>query len=142
MNEVAQSMREQVLRLEESMRSLPQETWVTNHYFAGGMYAREMHHPAGMLVVGKIHKKESFFILTKGSVSIVLDEGVQEFSAPTVLVTKPGTKRAVLSIDGATYMTVHRTDKKNLKKIEKEVVENDSLALYDHLNQPKMKELA
>lgn len=146
MNEIAKSMREKVLALEDAIRmeinrgaALPE--WVTNHYFWGGMYVREMQHPAGMLVVGKVHKKESLFILTKGTVQIVLDDGVKEFTAPAVLFTKPGTKRAVLSEEGAVYMTVHRTNRKTVKGVEKEVVEPDDKALYDTLNQPKLKEL-
>ena len=139
-------MRRKVLDLEAALHAhaeggVPLPEWVTNHYFHGGMYAREMHHPAGMVVVGKVHKKESLFIVTSGTVQIVLDDGVQTFSAPAILLTQPGAKRAVFSLEGATYMTVHRTNRKTVKGVEKEVVEVDPKAVYDTLNRPKMKEL-
>ena len=139
-------MRSKVLRLEQSIREeiergVPQPEWETKHYFAEGLYGRVMVHPPGMLVVGKVHKKENFFILMKGTIQIVLDDGVKEFTAPDILITKPGTKRVVLSQEGATYMTVHSTDKKTVEEVEKEVVEDDPQAQYTALNQPKLKEL-
>ena len=146
MNELTLTMREKVLQFEDLIRQaidagVPQPEWLTNHYFHGGMYAREMEHPAGMYVVGKVHKKENFFIVTKGTVKIVLDDSVEEFTAPAILKTTRGTKRVVYSEHGATYMTVHRTNKKTVAAVVKEMVEDDPKAGYDALNQSKLKEL-
>lgn len=133
--------RRDALRIEQAMRAeiangAPLPQWTTNHYWAGGMYGREMHHPAGMVVVGKVHKKESLFILTHGSIRVLLDDGVVDLSAPHVITTKPGTKRVVYSELGATYMTVHRTNRKTVEAVERETVEDDPLAAYDGLNLP------
>ena len=146
MNELIPSIRNKVLQLEEWMRQAiksgaPIPEWTTNHYFHGGMYAREMFHPPGMTVVGKVHKKESFFLVTQGTVQIALDDGPAEFSAPAILQTKVGTKRVVYSRDGATYVTVHKTKAKTVERAEREIVERDKLAIYDALNKPKLKEL-
>jgi len=134
-------MRERIMRVEAVMRVMPQVEFVTNHYFADGMYCRELTQPAGTLVVGKVHKREHFYIVTKGSVQVAMDEGVKIFTAPTVIVSKPGTKRAILALEDAVYVTVHRTNKKNLDKIEKELIEPDPKALFDSANRLKIKEL-
>ena len=107
------------------MLKLPQAQLETRHYFADGMYAREVFRPAGCVIVGKVHKKEHFYIVTKGRIRVTTDDGVKEFAAPAVLVSKPGTKRAVLALEDSVCMTVHRTMKKSLKNVEKELVEDE-----------------
>jgi hypothetical protein len=133
------SQTEKVWALQREMLKLPQLELQTNHYFADGMYAREMFRPAGCLIVGKVHKKEHFYIVTKGRIAVTTDEGVREISAPAVIVSKPGTKRAVLALEDSVCMTVHRTDNTDIDVIEAELVEADDIALFDAHN--RLKEL-
>ena len=128
-----------VVRLQAAMSKLPQVELETRHYFADGMYAREVSRPATCLIVGKIHKKEHFYIVTKGKVQVVTDDGTQVYEAPTVLVSKPGTKRAVLALEDSCCMTVHRTDKTDLDEIEAELIDPEEVSLFDARN--KLKEL-
>ena len=104
-----------VMRLQEMMRELPQAELETFHYFADGMYARVLPRKAGTLIVGKIHKKEHFYIVTKGCVEVASEEGTEIYHSGDVIVSKPGTKRAVLALEDSICMTVHRTKKKNLE---------------------------
>lgn len=46
--------REQIVALQESMVPIACEMPEPNHFFAPGMYLRELTVPAGMLLVGKI----------------------------------------------------------------------------------------
>lgn len=126
--------REQIKRLEAEMRKLPQIELETLHYFADGMYARVVARPAGTVIVGKVHRKEHFYIVTRGSVQVTSDDGVKTLSAGCVLVSKPGTKRAVLALEDSICMTVHRTDKIELGEIEEELIEPDHEALFDSRN--------
>lgn len=126
-----------IVRLQEVMRELPQMEMRTEHYFCDGLYGRKVYQPAGSLVVGKVHKKENFFIVLKGRIQIACGDSVKEHEAGEVLKTVPGDKRAVLALEDAIYMNVHHTKKKNLVKIEKEMVEPDHLALFDASNKLK-----
>lgn len=119
------------------MREMPQAELQTNHYFADGIYVREVVRPAGTVIVGKVHKKEHLYIVTKGRVRVVMDDDVRDYEAPAVIVSKPGTKRAVYALEDSVCMTVHRTKKRNLDKIERELVEEDKLALFDARNNIK-----
>lgn len=119
------SMKDQVYALQKEVLKLPQVELETKHYFADGMYAREVFRPAGFLIIGKVHKKEHFYIVTKGRIRVTTDNGVEEFTAPSVIISKPGTKRAVLAMEDSVCMTVHRTMKKSIKNIEKELVEDE-----------------
>lgn len=133
MNEI--TTRKAVEALQSEMLKMPQLELDTDHYFADGMYARVVHRPAGALIVGKVHKREHFYIVAKGRVQV----GREVYDAGTVLVSQPGTKRAVLALEDSICLTVHRTAKKNLDKIERELVETDDSALFDSRN--KLKEL-
>ena len=123
------------------MLKLPQVELETRHYFADGMYAREVVRAAGTLIVGRVHKKEHFYIVTKGRIKVTSDDGVKEYAAPTVLISKPGTKRAVLALEDSVCMTVHRTMKKSLKNVERELVEDEPASPFGLGNTLKLKEL-
>lgn len=111
----------------------------TQHLFADGMYCRVLFRPAGTLIVGKQHRKCHFYIVAKGRVSVTDGDGpAVEYGAGTILVSKPGTKRAVLALEDSVCLTVHRTKYKNLEKIEKQLIEPDATALYDASNKRKL----
>lgn len=135
---VATAMQSKVVELESAMRAMPQVELRTNHYFAAGMYVREMFLPAGTVLVGKVHKREHVFMLTKGSLRVTVDNGVKDLIAPVVLIGKPGTKRAGVALEDCVCVNVHRTDKKNLAKIERELIAEESGALFDAGNQLKV----
>lgn len=130
-----------VSRLQAAMIQLPQIEPETLHFFADGMYARVLFHPAGVTIVGKMHKREHFYIVTKGRVAIKTDgQQARIYEAGDVIVSSPGTKRALYAIEDCTYMTVHRTKKRNLDGIEKQLIEPGP-ALFDASNKLKAKEL-
>lgn len=129
MNELANR---KVWRLQEEVAKLPQIELPTFHAFADGMYARIVKRPAGTVIVGKVHKREHFYIVTKGRVKVWPDEQIYEAGA--VVVSQPGTKRAVYALEDSICMTVHRTDKRDLDEIERELIEEDESALLDSGN--------
>jgi len=102
----------------------------TEHHFADGMYARVLRRAKGTLIIGKVHKREHFYIVTKGSVRVSDGETWRDYTAGDVMVSKPGTQRAVLALEDSVCMTVHRTKKRNLEKLERELVEQDESSMF------------
>lgn len=127
-------MRERVNALQAAMVQLPQAELETWHYFADGMYARVVPRAKDTLIVGKVHLREHFYIVAKGRVRVTGGDEVVDLEAPAIIVSQPGTKRAVLALEDSVCMTVHRTDKKDLAEIEAELVEPDDAALFNHEN--------
>jgi hypothetical protein len=120
-----------VRALQAAMRELPQVELPTEHYFADGMYCRRVSHAAGVVVVGKVHRREHFFMVVQGSVAIIQDGAERKiYTAPAVLVSPPGAKRAALALEDSVVLTVHRTDGTDLHEIEAELVEPDGTALF------------
>lgn len=124
------SMRERITKLQNELGQLPQYQPETKHRFHGGMYCREVWRAAGVLVVGKVHKKEHFYLIVSGTVCITTDSGVQRITGPAMLESMPGTKRAVYAETDALCMTFHRTNATDIETAETELVEDEPGTLY------------
>jgi hypothetical protein len=121
----APDMRKRVEQLQAELLKMPQYEPETVHRFHGGMYQREVWRHAGVLVVGKVHKKEHFYLIVSGTVRITTDEGVQTITGPATLQSLPGTKRAVYAETDALCMTFHRVDATTIEAAEAELVEDE-----------------
>jgi len=132
--------REAIERLEKSLKTAPQAEIVTRHYFADGMYCREVARSKDTLIVGKVHKKEHFYVVLQGEVTVVGDGTRERIKAPRIIVSKPGTKRAVYAHEDSICMTVHRTFETDMEAIERELVEEDphSMFLPGNILKPKV----
>ncbi len=131
-----------VERLQTELAKLPQYEPITKHYFHGGMYCREVWRAAGVLVVGKVHRKEHFYLIASGTVLITGGgEAAKRVTGPTILLSMPGTKRAVYAETDVLCMTFHRTDATNVEAAEIELVEDDPLTTYGVGNQLRLKEV-
>ena len=143
MNEVKKIDSPKIWRLQalmSQMPQIPQAEIPTYHYFCGGMYARVLKRPKNTLIVGKVHKKEHFYIVTKGTVEVASDEGSKIFHSGDVIVSEPGTKRAVLALEDSICMTIHFVgQEKNLDQIEKDLIEEDKTAMFDSKNLPLLE---
>ena len=129
--QVAPSMRRSVEQLQEDISKLPQYQPETKHYFHAGMYCREVFRHAGVLVVGKVHKKEHFYLIVSGTVMITDGEGgAIEVTGPHLMSSKPGTKRAVYALTDTVCMTFHVTAATTVEEAEDELVEEDPKAMY------------
>lgn len=135
-------MRQKVDALQQELAKMPQYEPETTHYFHGGMYCRQVFRPAGVLVVGAVHKKEHFYFVASGTVAITDGEGnVEEVTGPHLFLSKPGTKRAVYALTDVLCMTFHVTDAKTVFDAEAELVEADPNSMYSLGNQAKHKEI-
>jgi hypothetical protein len=141
MTDLQIDMRTKVEALQTELLKLPQYEPITKHTFHGGMYCREVFREAGILIVGKVHKKEHFYLVVGGTVAITTDDGVQVITGPHLLCSKPGTKRAVYAETDALCMTFHRVESNNVEDAEAELVEHDSESMFGIGNKVKMKEL-
>lgn len=129
--------REDVERLQTALAQLQQVELSTKHHWADGMYCRELFRPKDTLIVGKVHKREHFYIVLSGEVTVVGEGTRERIKAPRIIVSAPGTKRAVFAHEDSICITVHRTDSKDLEAIERELIEPDETALFNAHNSPK-----
>ena len=101
--QVAKPMRERVEALEASMLHLEQVDCPVRHFFAPGLYAREMSIPAGTVVTGAVHKTENLIVVSKGRLRIVTEDGTKEVTAGDTLTCKVGMKNAVVALEDSRW---------------------------------------
>jgi hypothetical protein len=139
---VRMEMRAAVERLQAIMSKMPQADLPTQHHFADGVYMREMHCPAGCTIVGKVHRREHFFILASGEMELAGDGLPPRLvKAPAILIGSPGVKRVGYAHTDCVCINVHRTAQTDLDAIEIELIEPDATALFDARNEHKQKVL-
>ena len=128
---VVVSMRAAIDRLQTELVKLPQYEPKTQHYFADGLYLRTVWSPAGSVIVGKVHKTEHLYAVLSGRVQVTTNDGVVELDAtkdgPQILCCPVGTKRAVVVLEDAWRMNVHRNPDNltDIDELEDQLVEAD-----------------
>ena len=134
--------RADILNLEDSMRA--QEGFEEGngpckitHYFAPGVYAREMWMPKNCLITGKIHMTEHLNMLSQGKVSVSNKGDSITMEAPYTFVSPVGTKRAIYAHEDSTWTTIHATDLQDPEEIEAEIIAEsfeELDAMLEHIN--------
>lgn len=116
-------IRERIEMLEKLMLSMPQaELTPPRHVQADGLYAREIMIPKGVMMTGKIHKREHLNFISKGEITVLTEDGVERIKAPAIIKSRPGTKRVGFAHEDTVWTTVHATNETDLEKIEQELV--------------------
>lgn len=123
--------RAQIIELQESMIPIRCDQPEPTHLFAPGMYLRELTVPAGMLLVGKIHRHQHFLIVTKGKAEVISEFGREVVGAGHMSVSQAGVKRVVLALEDTQFITVHLnlTDTQDLSIIEAVHIEPEMLGM-------------
>ena len=121
-NKVELQDRERVLALEAEMMKLPQVDLEVKHHFSPGIYARELHIPAGIMLTGKIHRHEVLNIVSQGRLSVYKNGGLEEITGPCTFLSPRGTKRAGYVHEDTIWTTVHATDETDLELLEEEII--------------------
>lgn len=125
MNELAKTKerrRQEILRAEEAILSLPQIDLSPVHYFAKGLVARELFMPKGSGVTGHIHVDEHIVVIPYGDVTVTTDEGTQRYVGPCTFVGKSGSKRALLMHEDTLWIAINPSDAATREEAEAKVV--------------------
>jgi hypothetical protein len=124
--------------LEAGIRQLPAVEMPVEHHFSQGVYARELHIPAGTVLTGKIHKHQNLNILSKGDISVFLEDGsVMRVQAPFTVVSPPGTRRAAFAHTDVVWTTIHGTDETDVDEIERQFICQSPAEYLEYLEAQK-----
>lgn len=120
--------RSDIASLEAEMRAMPEKQIAieTRHYFAPGIYAREITIPEGVEVIGKIHRAPHVNVVSKGRILVITEDGEREIVAPCTFVAPAGTKRAGRALEETVWTTFHAVGpndgERDLDKLEDELI--------------------
>jgi hypothetical protein len=142
MNQIAEAKpvtRQQVNDIEAVMKQLPQvELQVINH-FSNGVYARELHIPAGVTLTGRIHKYDNLNILSQGEMLVTTEAGLVHVKAPFTVVSPAGTKRIATTLTDCIWTSIHGTDETDIDKIEQHFTADSDQEYLEHCEQLKIE---
>lgn len=93
------------------------------HHFVGqddekGVYAKEIHIPAGTVLVSHKHAYDHLSILASGWVRLEVNGEVQRKSGPMALVIKKGEEHSLMAITDTVWFCIHPTDETDEDKID------------------------
>jgi hypothetical protein len=118
--------REQITNIEQFILGCPQTETPTRHYFAPGLYAREMFIPAGTVLTGAVHKTEHL-VQFDGDITVLADGGMQRLTGRHTFVSKPGVKRVGYAHADTWCTGFFVTDKTDVEELEDDLVEDAHL---------------
>jgi hypothetical protein len=120
-------LRDKIQYLEAKMKQLPQIDIPVRHFFADGLYLRQIVIPAGTLITGVVHRFESMDVVMKGEISVINEHGyVGRIIAPCTLFSPPGIKKAGIAISETIWISIHAnpTNERNIRVLEETLYES------------------
>jgi len=135
--------RNDIIKLEQVMMAMPERRIhiEPKHYFAPGIYMREIFIPKGVTLTGKIHKTEHMCVLSQGKVRVWNGDGTKTLIASSVVPSSPGVKRAIHAIEDSVWINVHHNPEniRDLEQIEKYYVSNSLPEFLEFTEQNKLE---
>ena len=124
--------RSTVAALEHELGKLPQLKPEMRHYWAPGVYAREIFLPAGVCVTGKIHLHAHMSVVL-GDITVGTAFGQERITGFDIRLAPAGVKRAVLTHADTWWVAIHAnpTNERDLAKLEAMFIAKD----YDELDE-------
>lgn len=129
---------DKVRRLEECVLALPQVELETRHALHGGMYARTIRIPAGVIITGALIKVPTLLIVQgKASVYVGLDEPLH-LDGYNVLPASAGRKQVFVAVTDTWLTAVFATKATTVDEAERAFTdEHERLATRRALRSPE-----
>lgn len=101
------------------------------YYNCGGIFTGELFIPKGCIFTGKIHKYDNLNVLTKGDISVSIDNKIERIVAPRVIPAPAGVRRIFRAHEDSIWMTFHATKETDVNEVEKYFIAQNE---QDYLN--------
>jgi len=119
--DVVRDLKQQTEQKLESGELDPADFPIT-HYFAPGVYSRQMDAKAGTFCISKMHRTEHLNVLLKGALTVITEDGLKYLEAPQVIKSRAGTMRIGYFHQDTSWLTIHPTNETDLEAIERDVI--------------------
>lgn len=124
----AMTTTDKVMLLQAQMLTQPQVEVASVFAHGGGIAAKAVLLRAGTRAVGGMHRFENMNLVTKGDISVATEAGVVRYTvtdAPILVISPPGTKRAVHAHADTYWVSLHPTEKSTAEEVEAEFIVSD-----------------
>lgn len=93
-----------------------------NHYFGGGVYAKETLIPAGQILVQHKHEHDHLSVLASGTVEMQVDGVKSRLQGPACITIKAGAHHGVRTLTDVVWYCIHATDCTDEGKVDELLV--------------------
>lgn len=125
MNQV--STQDDIIKLQSVMLQGNTVDLEVKHHFSDGLYARELFIPAGVCLVGALHKTTHLYMVVKGKCRVSSQFGNMDIEAPFMGETIPQTKRVIYAETDCVWITYHPTHLTDINEIEAALIEPEGI---------------
>ena len=109
---------QKLFAIEDRLKLEDQAEIPIRHFFAGGLYAREMDAPKDTLIIGKMHKYKQINVISKGDISVLTENGWKRLKAPFTFESPAGVKRAGYTHEDTIWTTFVATEETDIETID------------------------
>jgi quercetin dioxygenase-like cupin family protein len=92
------------------------------HYFADGMYAKEMRIPAGHFVKKHLHDFTHLSVLAAGTVILKMNGKAKLMKAPACITVPAGMEHVIDAVTDAVWFCIHATDETDPEKVDQVLI--------------------
>lgn len=110
---------------------IPEDGLPLTHTFSNGVYAREIFMPAGMLVVGHLHKTRHLNIVSTGSAYVWMGGEIVHIKAPYTFESDCNIRKVLFILEDMFWTTIHVTDETDIEKITDSTVDINASLGFD-----------
>lgn len=96
------------------------------HHFSDGLYAKQMHIPAGYVAGSHKHAYSHLSILAEGNVIVEVDGAATEFFAPACIEIKAGLEHRIFAKTDTVWFCVHATDAACADEVDAVLIQKDN----------------
>ena len=118
-------------RAERELLTAEQVDIPVEHTFSPGLYVRTVRMPAGALVLGHRHREETLNFMMSGKLMVVVDGVCKVLTAPCILPSAAGTRKAAIIIEEVIWTNVHPNpdNETDIDKLENRYIEKSDAFL-------------
>jgi hypothetical protein len=95
--------RDLIVALERALATMPQVDCPVEHFFVDGVYVRQITVPAGICLVGYVHRFPCVTTVSKGKILINDGSGVVVVTAPYTAMCAAGSKKAGYALEDTVW---------------------------------------
>lgn len=124
-----------IARLAAAINHIGGTEFPVRHYFAAGLYAREMSMPAGSLLISHIHREQHICTCSSGAILVfqIRDAGpaiTQLIQAPFTMISEPNSQRVGFTLTDTVWTSYHATSETDLDKLEADLYDKREFPPY------------
>jgi len=93
------------------------------HHFNSGVYAKEVHVPAGSKLCQHSHTFDHMSILASGTARVVVDGVAAEFTGPQCLTIEANKHHSVEALTPVVWFCIHATDHTDVENVDMMLIE-------------------